>query len=366
MNNEEKKYAVLKDDGTIEFVPLARYVPAVLRGIDSSQERGKFDPVLNEQVINHHFQEVKTSVLDLEAMEEASDIEKLQKDILRWYKIENPVGILVRDLTEAECSPVTIGHYRDAANRYMRFVGYEPTFTHEELFGFINSLGDVSASTRQWNRVVLKCWWEAMGLLWPIRKRRIHKPHTDTIVEVPSFTYKQVDTAINLAKKFGTDEIRFYFCLVTVFAPRRIELANITQQNFHWENGTGTLKFNPHKHGLTRIHYISKELAPYLKYDAKPIPEWLLSRKFHEWCRYIRWDAPKAKKCVRGSWHAFRHSVNTALLEADVDSTIVNRWIGWRSGSAVAPMVGRYYSPEKLDEIVQHKHPFIKLWAKND
>lgn len=365
-DNEIRKYAVLTDDG-IKLVPLNKYIPAVLRGIDSTQKRGKFDPVLNENTIIDHFQYIRESCVAIGATEEDKDIGEIQQDVVRWFKIENPVEVLVRDLIEGECSQVTINHYRDAANRYMRFVGYEPTFTHEELFAFINSLNGVSASTRQWNRAVLKCWWESMNLIWPIRKRRMHKPHEEAEPDIPSFKREQIFKAIRLAKSLGTPEIRYYFALVTVFAPRRVELCRITQKNFTWDIGsigTGVLKFNPHKHGLTRIHQIPKELVPYLKYDATPMPEWLISKRFHEWCRHIKFDTPTPEKGKRGSWHAFRHGVTTALLESRVDSVILQRWMGWRTGAKETAMVSRYYSPEERDSIVYSAHPFIEAWSE--
>ena len=100
------------------------------------------------------------------------------------------------------------------------------------------------------------------------------------------------------------------------------------------------------------------------------MPEWKLSKRFREWCQHIGWSDPEPKKGIprrmQGAWHAFRHGLNTALLEVNFDMTVINRWMGWRSGSKDAPMVGRYYNPEKLDELIRAKHPFIKLWTKND
>jgi hypothetical protein len=44
---------------------------------------------------------------------------------------------------------------------------------------------------------------------------------------------------------------------------------------------------------------------------------------------------------------------------------MVNRWLGWRSGSSASPMVSTYYNPQDLDEKILAKHPFIRVWARD-
>jgi hypothetical protein len=48
----------------------------------------------------------------------------------------------------------------------------------------------------------------------------------------PHFSAKQVAGIIRSVKARGTPEEKYYFCLATVFAPRRIELTEISAKNF--------------------------------------------------------------------------------------------------------------------------------------
>jgi len=63
-------------------------------------------------------------------------------------------------------------------------------------------------------------------------------------------------------------------------------------------------------------------------------------------------------------WHAFRHALTTALTESILSDIMVSKWMGWQSGSASAPMIGTYYTPQELDTKILAKHPFIKYWAE--
>ena len=63
-------------------------------------------------------------------------------------------------------------------------------------------------------------------------------------------------------------------------------------------------------------------------------------------------------------WHAFRHSVTSALIEAGLNDTMVSSWIGWQTGNPNAPMVKVYYTPKDLDNKVLARHPFVKFWSQ--
>jgi len=149
--------------------------------------------------------------------------------------------------------------------------------------------------------------------------------------------------------------------------------------NFEWNGKTGTLIFNPAKHGVTRRHFISQELTPFLKDFSQQVRRYRpdsLTRKFWRFVNHLDLPVPKLSKAEKQEyrakrqnprqygWHAFRHGLTVGLLHAGIGETMVNRWMGWRSGSQANPMVSIYFTPEdtSLDKLVQAKHPFIKLW----
>ena len=52
-----------------------------------------------------------------------------------------------------------------------------------------------------------------------------------------------------------------------------------------------------------------------------------------------------------------------ALRDVGVNDSMINEWMGWRSGNPAAPMVSTYsYGDKEIDAKGQKKHSFIKLW----
>lgn len=311
------------------------------------------------------------------AKESTEALGAIEQAFGKWNREVNPVSVMVQDLSERECSTRTIWTYRSLGNTFMKFFDYQPEFTHQELREFLASLNELSPRTRRAYRTMLKLLWEVQGLVFPLKERRVHTAHQEKRVRVPCFSANQVAYIVKAVKFRGTPEEKYYFCLATIFAPRRIELGKITANNFTWDGNDGVLEFNPHKHGLTRVHYIQQELIPYLKdysYQTPIRSEPTMTRKFHSFCRHLDIPIPKyhgkdkgRRREERGwGWHAFRHSIETALLESGFGDTMVNTWFGWASGSQANPMVSTYYTPDmkQLDAKIQSRHPFLKLWMK--
>ena len=275
---------------------------------------------------------------------------------------------------------------------------YEPKFTKEELNRYLASLDadGLSERSKEIHRIVLKCWWEALGLSWPLSNRRVHKKSTGKKT-VSTFTVREIHHLISLVKQHGTAEDKFYICLATIFAPRRGEIGQINQKNFNWQGDSGTLFFQTEKHGLFREHIIPAELVPYLRNYNPPQTHSVhkMSKKFIQICKSVGFEIPQEKPCKkkgldgrkvptkaireelcpncewfkRGkcryphrlncSWHAFRHALDSALLEAGIDHLLVRRWMGWKSYQGMEAL---YYIPNNLQAKVMAKHPFLKYW----
>lgn len=152
-------------------------------------------------------------------------------------------------------------------------------------------------------------------------------------------------------------------------------MGSITASNFQWNSNQGVLTFQPLKHGVLRVHRVPPELIPYLKdysYEAKRLSGTAMNREFHMMCNQLGLKLPKPRQRAADgdgrrqyskgvNWHAFRHSVDTALLESGVDEASISRWMGWRSKPG---MVRHYFTPEEkdIDSKVLAKHPFLKAW----
>ena len=305
--------------------------------------------------------------------DEVGHVDDLEKQFSRWVQIDNPVAKLQDDLLGRGCTKATLKTYTHVAIRYMRAHNYEPTFHKDELMAYMASLRreGFSESSLSVARIALKCWFDVLGVSWPYHDRPIHKPRTRRSEKPIMFTKSQVTELINLVKERGTAEDKFYLCLATIWAPRRTELANITAENFEWNGEGGKLTFMPMKHGIEREHMIPAALVPYLKDQsakAKSIPPAQMTNKFRSMCWRAGFKIPGSyskeprNKRKNYSWHAFRHSVVTALFEdGGFDQTRIRVWMGWADSSAGMP--GHYYHPEDIDVKIMAKHPFQRLWA---
>lgn len=376
--NENK--AVLREDGTIEFVTPAKYAAAVMRTVDSGKNT-LVEPTMNEQALTHHFTQIKE--LKVSVGEDIGNVTDIEKDVLEWFRVENPVSLMTDDLKSRNCSEATIRTYKSVATSFMRMFGFEPEFTLSEFNQFINSYGNAPTSTRKSYRSILELLWEVQGLTFPLKRRRMHESHSIMPIIPPTLYPDKIARIIKAAKALGTPEEKYYLCLATVYAPRRIELGEIGTQNFMWNGRSGTLIFNPCKHGITRRHSIPPELTPYLRDFSQQVQHHRpdsMTRRFWQFVNHLDLPVPKLSKAQRQEyrakkqnprqygWHAFRHGLTDGLLRAGISDTMINRWMGWRSGSQASPMVSIYFTPEDMDidSIVMRKHPFVKLWKKQD
>jgi len=316
------------------------------------------------------------------AKESTEALSFIEKEFGKWNREHNPVTMMVNDLRKRGCSKATVYSYRSVGNAFMRLFDYEPEFTLAEYNQFLNQFQESTLGTRRVYHDILKLLWEVQGLVFPLKQRRMHKPHSIVPKVPPHFSAKDIARIIKIVKEKGTPEEKYYFCMATVYAPRRIELCEITAQNFTWNGKTGMLIFNPHKHGDTRQHLIPEELVPYLKdysYQVKRMGTPQLSTKFWYFVEHLGLPVPRPSRSQRKKemetlrdkhqrprhygWHAFRHSLTTGLSEAGLGDTMISSWMGWRSGNPAAPLIFTYTrGAENIDAKVQRKHPFIKHW----
>jgi hypothetical protein len=87
----------------------------------------------------------------------------------------------------------------------MRYHNCDPTFGREELMAYLASLVEegLSPRTQTMHRICLKCWWDAMGLIWPLLGHRMHTQQKKQRSEVVKFTSKQVAEIIKRVRMKG-------------------------------------------------------------------------------------------------------------------------------------------------------------------
>jgi integrase len=315
-------------------------------------------------------------------------VDIIETSFRKWNRERNPVTLMVNDLIDRGCSKATQTTYRSTANTFMRMFRYEPEFTLSEYNTFMREAQETSLSVKRLYKSILKLLWEVQGLHFPVTSRRMHERHSIMPKKIPEFSVKEVIDIIKTVKQFGSPEDKFYFCLATVWAPRRIELGELSADNFAWNRTSGGLTFVPHKQQGTpnvRSHYIPEGLSPYLKdYSQKVVPcsSCTMSDRFWKAVSRLGLKVPKLSirrrrplqpeyilerachKRRRGfGWHAFRHTLTSALVETGLNDTLIGSWIGWQSGNQAAPMVRQYYTPQNADEKVLKVHPFVKIWS---
>lgn len=288
--------------------------------------------------------------------------DELLKEVLGWERSENPVRRLEENMVSRRCTEASIKSFVGGARRFMRHCGWEPQFTEREAASFMGTMAGFKDGTMHYYRSMLKTFYLAMGKPAPFYGQKVHSDDAEEVAAA-SFSASQIREIIGLARRKGSPEAQYYLALSTIFGFRRIELGRITPANFNW-NGSGQvtsyMAMQCAKHGRKRVHQIPAGLEPYLKgYHATPKPSWKMGTKFVEFCEEIGYKPPKGY-----SFHAVRHALVTGLIESGLDSLQVDRWMGWRSGQRGSPiMAAIYYSPEKLDEQVMAKHPFLGEWC---
>jgi len=332
----------------------------------------------------------------------------------------NPVERLMQLMDGYPYSPKTRANYKRLALQYMRYHDWEPQFSREEIMAYVAYLHrrveakTLSAASVEIHKFALKLWCEALGVKWPYSDTKKPKgKSTNARKRPPTLRAEQVEQFIHLLldppkKRNGPipeqdlAKYRFYGCLATIYAPRASELKAITKESFQWNHdGSGWLTIPTLKGGEIRELRVEPYLAPFLR-DYDPIPNtdmvWLWDKMVtdirfkapQEWEKkanpeYAKWKRRK-RSCKNGeevrqflienpkphhnrrnaiSWHAFRHSLVTELLDRELNELKIEQWMGWSITNS-GGMGRRYYVKNKgtpnLNEYIFKHHPFAEYW----
>lgn len=392
-----KQYAALVD-GKLEFVPLSSYAPKILKAIDDSQvkemeqarveqaqKREEYEathpgaahkvrvlvrpavsPIVDEGAIGYYFSEARQQLLDLDSpdtQEHIANIDDIEKEVLGWEREENPIRRLEQDMRARGCTPLSVQGFVGAARRYMRFVGWEPSFSKAEVTKFLASLDPYKGKTRHFYRAMLQTWFRAMELPWVFEKAKFHYDEDET--ETACYTTSEMKEQIRKFRDRGSEECQFYMAIATYVGFRGVEMGRISNLSFLRQNGDLYIKVRTAKRrdGHHRLHRIPTELLPYVEPyvgRARVHQAWEMRTLYKLWCKEVNFDS------VDGfNFHAIRHAVLTSLIERGIDSVMADSWMGWKSGRKGSPVMAMYYyKPQELEEKVLAKHPYIREWAR--
>jgi integrase len=373
----EKEYAVLGDDGNIEFMPITKYAATVCRVIDSSQleEREKsptkYEPVINRDTIRHHFRELITSVVALgererkDVHEDVGRIQEIQNDVLRWFDGDSPLAKLETYFEVFTVRKSAQRSIRSLATAYMRFTNWMPQFTEEEAVRFLRTR-QANSNSRKTYSLFLRTFFKAQGIprdRLPFEYTRIKVADEDK-PKRKTMKYDRVVDFIQKIKSSGNARAGFYGSLITIYGFRPIELGRITMENIDTERHI--ISVQTAKHGRLRVHHIPEPIRPYVYgYEPEPVSDKQMFRIWKYICRDIGFRPPKGY-----GWYGVRHALFTNLVnKSRLPAMVLDKWGGWQTGQVSgAGMVGIYHAPdagamEELDREVLNNHPFLGFWG---
>lgn len=217
---------------------------------------------------------------------------------------------------------------------------------------------------------ILRTLFKRNGVEWPfnrgespqIREDRIKAPALD-----PEVIIEMIETA---KQRPGSAETTF-LALATTYGLRRVEMANLTQEDVNIKDRV--IHIATAKHGRERTHIIPEEIIPYLEtYD--------FSQQRSVFKIFVLWYSIERmvgmEHTERLNWHAVRRTLNTLLLD-HLPDTVVMSFLRWKQRTS-SSMPFRYSAQRfvgkkgvttrvvgealSVDEKIFEVHPFIKYW----
>lgn len=223
-----------------------------------------------------------------------------------------------------------------------------------EFFKYLQEEGYSSAYIRgaYW---AIKLYFESEGWLWEAKLPKIK----NTQIIKPALPKEDIIKLILSTVSRGTAEEKVYLALSTTYGLRRAEMANLSQQDFDFEENTIFIRTK--KGGTPRRHLLPPQIFNLLyHHDFSRVPSTsylsLLFKRISE----------LAQLKIEGgtSWHGIRHRLNIELIEAGLPEITVLSFLRWKYKQSMAQY---YYTPElkKLDEDVFRIHPFLLYYQEN-
>lgn len=249
-------------------------------------------------------------------------------------------------------SPDTVGAFCRQSAAFLRVAGVKASYSRQDVLSYTDHL--IRANYKPQSITVMlhgvKALFRALQIPWPLDRGDGHLGLPDVEREAPILPKADVIRLIQGAKHARPVD-RAICCLSTVYGLRNSELARIISAGLDGE----ALMVQTSKHGRKRVHGIPAPLAPMLTYPAYELGRDAVHKIFDRlMVEYVR---PPIR---REGWHSVRRSVVTALKQANLDSYLIQKWMGWKDKDIAFV----YYRPDpvEVDAEIYRAHPFLQSW----
>lgn len=222
-----------------------------------------------------------------------------------------------------------------------------------KFFKYLQEEGYSSAYIRgaYW---AIKLYFESEGWLWEAKLPKIE----NTQIIKPALPKEDIIKLILSTESGGTAEEKVYLALSTTYGLRRAEMANLSQEDFDFEENTIFIRTK--KGGTPRKHLIPFQILNLLlRHDFSRTPSTsYISLLFQKICQNTGIILEKGR-----AWHQIRHRLNIELIEAGLSEISILSFLRWKYKQSMAQY---YYTPElrDLDDQVFRVHPFLKYYKE--
>lgn len=227
-----------------------------------------------------------------------------------------------------------------------------------DILTYIKHLKDKGFSTSyiRGTFFALKLFFESQGWPWEAKLPKLK----DTKIVKPALPKEDVIKLIETAKQGGAAEEIVYLALSSVYGLRRLEMANLTPDDFDFS--ANTIFVRTKKGGMPRKHLIPPQILHLLhSFDfGRTLSCSSLNIMFKIMC--VKAGVYTEKGI---NFHSIRHRLNIELVEAGLPEITILEFLRWKYRMSMAQY---YYTPDQraLDSKVFSVHPFLQFWDSNN
>lgn len=259
------------------------------------------------------------------------------------------------------------GLAKDTQQTYLRWASAylescNGELTRDSVMAYSETLSGRSGTTRRWVMTILKVFFEAVNVKWPIRKNEMPKR------SAPSRPFVKQAEAEALIESIKGDPLDYaMFRLAIILGCRRVELVRMQLADYKRPN----INVRTAKGGEPRVRQLDPETcrvldawlavrdslteALFVTPRGFPVSTKGVSERFTKHARALGF-AP------RKGVHAVRRGVVTWLFKAGMREKEIQELIGWRS--ATMPAVYIQLETGDTDRKAQAVHPFMQPATK--
>lgn len=246
--------------------------------------------------------------------------------------------------------------YPNLASHFIELIGVKEVYTKADAITFLNYLSNSgrSKNTVRWSAYVLRKFYEALGLDFPLKEKELPPLPNSSEISAPVFSVDEVQKLIKVVREKGTPEMKVYLALSTTYGLRRSEMEVIQKSDVALDK----ILIHTTKRGAPRWHIIPNEIGFIAVYPFEPITGDHLRTLFLRAQRLAR-----AGHEAGEGYHAIRRQLVTSLLGVGVPPPVVYDFMRWKLSSRLGIM-GEYTKLDHnvVDRAVFKSHPFLEAW----